>query len=129
MTQTSPEPTLFELKGHDLHLTYSTTTMTGQPEFGYQGPLGSHTVTGTSIRRQESELGTLVSVTLVPSVDASSVTLTLLLPSINLGGQPEQSFKTLAIQATHAGPDTVQVGARESYEVFHMHGTARLVMF
>ena len=129
MTQTSVQPNIFELKGHDLHLTYTSRSFTGQPEFGYQGPLGSHTMTGTGISRQESELGTLVSVTLAPSVDATTVTLTLLIPTFNMGGKNEQSFKTVAIQATHAGPDTVQVGARESYEAFHLHGTARLIMF
>ena len=129
MTQTSIQPNIFELKGHDLHLTYTPRTFTGQPEFSYQGSLGSHTATGNSIGRQESELGTLVSVTLVPSVDATTVTLTLLIPTFNMGGQGEQSFKTVAIQTTHAGPDTIQVGARESYEVFHLHGTAKLVMF
>ncbi|HJT59633.1 MAG TPA: hypothetical protein VJ761_24200 [Ktedonobacteraceae bacterium] len=128
MTQQSAAPTLYELKGHDLHLTYSTTTITGQAQFEYQGALGAHTLNGNEIRTQESELGTLVSVTLVPTVDATSVTLTILIPSFNLGNQNEQSFKTLAIQATHAGPDTFQVGARESYEVFHVHGTAKLVL-
>ena len=129
MTQTSVEPTVFELKGHDLHLTYRTiTTFTSQPEFGYQGPLGSHIAKGNEIRKQASELGTLVSMTLMPTVDATYITLTLLIPSIKLGGQREQPIKTIAIQATHAGPDTFQVGARESYEVFHVHGTASLVL-
>jgi hypothetical protein len=128
MAQQNAEPTLYQLEGHDLHLTYSTTTIAGQPQFGYQGALGTRTLSGNEIRTQQSELGTLVSVTLVPTVDATSVTLTVLIPSFNMGDQNEQSFKTLAIQARHAGPDTVQVGARESYEVFHVHGRAKVVM-
>jgi hypothetical protein len=40
---------------------------------------------------------------LVPSVDGPSVTLTLLLPPINMGGQREQDFATLAIKTTTAG--------------------------
>ena len=129
MAQQSAEPTLYELEGHDLYLTYSTTSIAGQSQFGYQGALGARTWSGNEIRTQQSELGTLVSVTLVPTVDATSVTLTVLIPGFNMGGQNTQSFKTLAIQATHAGPDTFQVGARESYEVFHVHGTAQVVMF
>lgn len=128
MTQQSAEPTLFELKGHDLNLTYSTTNIAGQPQFQYQGALGSRALSGNEIRTQQSELGTLVSVTLVPTVDATYVTLTVLIPSFNMGGQNEQSFSTLAIQATHAGPDTFKIGARESYEVFHVHGTARVAI-
>jgi hypothetical protein len=128
MTQQSSQPNQFDLSGHDMHITFSRTSFTGQPQFGYQGALGSHTVQGDQIRTQESELGTLVSVTLVPSVDAQTVSLTVVLPNINLAGQQEHSFKTIAIQTTHAGADTIGVGARESYEVFHLHGTAKLVM-
>ncbi len=128
MAQQGAEPTLYELKGHDLHLTYSTTTISGQPQLEYNGALGSRTLSGNEISTQQSELGTLVSVTLAPSLDATFTTLTILIPSVNMGGQNEQSFKTLAIQATHAGPDTFQIGARESYEVFHVHGTAKVVM-
>lgn len=127
MTTQSAAPNQFDLKGHDVHVTYSTTSFAGQPQFGYQGAHGEHTLTGEQIRTQQSELGTLISVTLVPSADATSVTLTILLPSFNLAGHNEQSFKTLAIQTTHAGPDTVSTGARETYEVFHLHGTAQLV--
>lgn len=127
MTTQNAAPNLFDLKGHEMHVAYSTTSFAGQPQFGYQGTHGAHSLTGEQIRTQQSELGTLISVTLVPSVDATRVTLTILIPSFNLAGQHEQSFKTLAIQTTHAGPDTVNTGARESYEVFHLHGTAQIV--
>ena len=127
MTQQSTQPNQFDLRGHDVQVTYSSTSFSGQPQFGYQGTLGSHTAQGEQIRTQESELGTLISVTLVPSVDAQTVSLTVVLPSINLAGQQEQSFKTIAIQTTHAGPDIISIGARERYEVLHLHGTAKFV--
>lgn len=128
MMQQSTQPNQFDLSGHGVQITFSSTSFAGQPLFGYQGALGSHTAQGDQIRTQESELGTLVSVTLVPSVDAQTVCFTVVLPSINLAGQEEQSFKTIAIQTTHAGPDTVRVGARERYEVFHLHGTAKFIV-
>jgi hypothetical protein len=53
--------------------------------------------------QQESPLGSLVSVVLLPTVDAIAVTLTLLLPPINLAGQDEQDFETVAIKTTSYG--------------------------
>ncbi len=66
--------------------------------------------------QQESPLGPLVSVVLVPTIDAIAVTLTLLLPSINLAGQEEQDFETLAIKTTSYGM-LPREGARLTYEL------------
>jgi len=127
MTTQNEAANQFDLKGHGIHVTYSTTSLTGQPQFDYQGTHGEHTFTGEQIRTQQSELGTLVSVTLVPSIDSTRITLSILLPSFNMAGQSEQPFKTLAIQTTYAGAILVHAGARATYEVVHLHGTAHII--
>lgn len=127
MTTQNETANRFDLHGHGIHVTYSTTSLTGQPQFDYQGTHGEHTFTGEQIRTEQSELGTLVSVTLVPSIDAIRITFSILIPTFNMAGQTEQPFKTLAIQMTYAGPGIIHTGARATYEVFHLHGTAHVV--
>jgi hypothetical protein len=128
----SHDPTLYELRGENVCITYSTSSINGQPQFSYQGPEieeNTRTFTGEAIRTQSSELGTLVSVTLIESVDAQRIRVTLLLPTIHLIGQEtEQSFKTLAI-VTETFGILPHPGAQPTYHGIHLHGTAKLAVF
>jgi hypothetical protein len=102
------------------------------PRLEYHGPEGDRVfprpLAGpTEVTLQEdSPLGPLVSVILIPTVDAKSVTLTLLLPPINMAGKDQQDFETVAIKSTRYGllPRT---GARMTYEVISLRGTAYTV--
>lgn len=130
MTQQKPEPNLFELEGKDIQISYTPAGLIGQAQFNYQGADGPRTYSGRSITTQESVLGTLITVNLSSAVDTNFVNLTLLLPSINLAGKTEQSFRTLAIITRSAGSFLPVSGARLQYEaVLHLHGTAKLVNF
>lgn len=73
--------------------------------------------------QEDSSLGPLVSVILIPTIDAMSVTFTLLLPPINMAGKEQLDFQTVAIKSTSYGllPRT---GARLTYEVISLRGTA-----
>jgi hypothetical protein len=124
MTQQSLEPTLFELTGDGVQITYSTRSFEGPPQFRYN----DRTFTGGEIRTQVSELGMEVSVTLqIRLVDVGGTVLTLLLPEVILGETTEQSFQTLAILTNRA--EVVRPGAQLSYTVLRLQGTARLVVF
>jgi len=97
--------------------------------FEYQGPEGYFVYPSASPGRdmtvqEQSWLGQQVNVVLVPSVDGSSVTLTLLLPAIHMAGQHEQDFDTIAIRTTNSSmlPTT---GAKLTYEVISLQGTAQ----
>ena len=127
MTQQSREPDRYDLTGQGIQITYSTGNIDGQPQFRYQGSLGNKTLGKAEFRTQQSELGTLVSVTLQPSLGGTLISLTLLVPDINMAGQSQQPIETLAIQTTSAGPDTITQEARQSYQVFQLQGTAQFV--
>ena len=75
---------------------------------------------------EDSPLGTLVSVILIPTIDAMSVTLTLLLPPINMAGKDHLDFQTVAIKSTNYGL-LPRMGARLTYEVITLRGTAHSV--
>jgi hypothetical protein len=131
MTQQDNQPNLFELSGDGVQITYSTTGFDGHPHFDFQGPYGPQenlTFTGSEIRTQQSELGTLVSVTLLRSIDAGNTVLTLLLPFVRLTGQNAQSFETLAIVAKTYGI-LPHRGAQPTYQVVRLFGSAQIVQF
>jgi hypothetical protein len=74
----------------------------------------------------------LITVTLEVIPDLHTLTLTLLVPQINLDEGNESSFSTQAILTTHrtsiGGPNLVK-GPLQTYEVVALEGTARLVAF
>ncbi len=95
----------------------------------YQGSEGHFVYPGVSPGRdmtvqEQSWLGQQVNVVLVSSVDGPSVTLTLLLPSMNMAGQDVQDFDTIAIKTTSSGVLPTP-GAQLTYEVLSLHGTAQ----
>jgi hypothetical protein len=129
------EPNHFVLNGvghkhKDVHIVYSTTSITGKPIFNYEDSKGAYIFTGDEIRTQKTEIGTMVTVTLDSVPDFHVVTLTMLVPAINLDGS-ERNFKTIAIRTTSkttiAGESLVK-GAVQSYEVIDIKGTANSVM-
>ena len=121
---------LFELECDGVQITYSTTSITGQPQFSYHGPEGDLSFSGTEIETLPSALGAEVTVTLAAVPDLHTITLTLLLPCINMPEDGDVQFETLAIQTvnhtTIAGPPE---GSAQSYEPIALHGIARSVSF
>jgi hypothetical protein len=124
-------PNYFALSGAETQLTYDAATAGGGPRLTYDGPLGSHSVTGDGIRVEESALGQLVTVHLGAFPDQGDLWLTLLLPRFNpmQRADPPTPFATLAILkwviSTIAGPP--RTGALEEYRVLVLEGTTRLV--
>ena len=120
------EPNRFDLQGIgvNVHITYSTTSNTGQPIFSYTDSEGTRNFTGNQISTQETNMGMLVTVALRMTVDTGGTALTLLVPAINLGGSA-QEFKTIAVVTTTriSIPFPVK-GASQSYEVINLQGTA-----
>src|SRR5689334_5587175 len=104
------------------------------PRFEYQGPEGNFLYPQAgpgreSIQVQEvSVLGPQITVVLVPTTDAKSVTLTLLLPPVNLAGHEHLDFHTLAIKTTSHGM-LPKAGARLAYEAIHLRGKAQHILF
>ncbi len=99
----------------------------GQPELGYQGSHGNINFTGNDIRSEETMLGTLLTVFLVRTVDTGSVTLTLLLPGVNLAGTAEQAIQTVAIETHNLFSilDRNKARQTQTYQVYNLQGTAQ----
>src|SRR5579883_3230649 len=93
MVTQNAEPNLFELHGHETHITYSTTSTAGKPQLVYRNNEQNYSFSGDEIRTQDSELGTLVSVSLVRTIDQGSTSLTLVVPSVNLAGSSNSTSR------------------------------------
>jgi hypothetical protein len=131
MPQEPGEPNLFELEGEGTRIFYSTSSFAGPPQLHYEGPRGTMTFIGEQLRAQGSEIGKLVTVTLEEAPDLHAISLTLLVPRVNLDGT-ESTVSTVAILTTQhtsiAGPQLVS-GALQSYRTLPLEGVARLVDF
>ncbi|GAC1355498.1 MAG: hypothetical protein NVSMB38_35830 [Ktedonobacteraceae bacterium] len=105
----------------------------GGPRLEYEGPEGNFVYPSSEPGREhinvqeQSVLGPQINVVLVPTVDATAVTLTLLLPPINLAGQDEQDFYTVAIKTTSYGM-LPREGARLTYEAINLQATAQHIL-
>ena len=123
------QPNRFELQSNDgkTKVDYETASFIGQPVLNLsQGPGPIRHFTGSQIRRIDTEIGTLVSVTTQMSVDIGSTSFSLLIPAITLTGISEhQAFATEAIVTHHTGPNSVPTtGVHETYQFIPMKGQA-----
>lgn len=79
-------PNQFELLGRGISVNFSATSITGQPLLQYQDACRQVSARGEEIRQQETEMGTLVTITLEPDADAGSLLFSVLIPRAQLMG-------------------------------------------
>jgi len=129
MTQQNQEPNQYQLTSDGLQITYTPSNDNGQPQLGYQGSHGNLTFTANDIRSEETVPGTLITVFLVRTVDTGSVTLTLLLPGVNLAGTTEQPIQTIAIETQNLFSilDRNKARQTQTYQVYNLQGTAQYI--
>lgn len=125
-------PNVYELKGGQLHIKFSTTSKGGQPYLSYEDGSQSLSFKGNQIRRVNAEFGTLVSVTIHMTVDSGSRTFTLVVPKVNLAEQnsPAQ-IHTIGITTAHrfSVVPAMNHGQTELYTTTELSGTGSLVAF
>lgn len=128
------EPNLFELRNDkvDVQITFSTSSFAGDPLLQFRRGDEIHSFRGEEIRAVATEFAVQVTVTLEVIPDARSLTLTLLLPAVNLPPSLESPVETLAIFTTSltsiGGPRLVE-GQIQSYSTIELTGTAQAVDF
>jgi len=132
-------PNLWNLSGGGIHVRYWTFTLgpirqgDEPPHFTYHDSHRTLSFHGAEIRSVNvPDLGTLVSVTIVLTVDTGSTTFTVLLPRVNIVSQgPLTSVpvSTEGITTVHAGPigPPFGHGQEEFYTAIPLTGTAAFV--
>lgn len=125
-------PNMFTLAGGGLHVSYTTTGIDGQPHFTYQDTHRTLSFRGNQIRViADTDVGTLVSVTLLMTVDSGSTTFTVLIPRVNMVGEQSVPIKTDGITTIHRFSiiPALNIGQRDTYTVTHLSGSASHVLF
>ena len=128
---TTPAPNFFQLQGGSLHITYSTTGIDGKPHFSYQNGPQSLSFSGDQIRTVGTEVGTLVSVTTLMTVDTGSTSFTVLIPRVNLDSTLRATIRSEGISTQHKFsviPD-LNRGQLDTYKFTGLIGTAGFVVF
>jgi len=129
-TASGKRPTLYELSGGGLQITYSSSSFDGRPRFNYHSASLNRLFVGDQIRSTETELGTLVSVVIQETTDAGSTTFTVLIPRVNLNLFDSAPIATDGITALHRGSIIGQPnGQLDFYTVQPLLGTAAFVVF
>ncbi|HYU71794.1 MAG TPA: hypothetical protein VEL31_03850 [Ktedonobacteraceae bacterium] len=135
MAQTNPGPNMYTFSGENTQITYYTQTpgplVVGEDASGgrleYHGVEGEHTVSGHALQKQDSPLGTLLTVLLKPNNDTGGLTLTVLLPGVfGVTFENPVTFQTLAIKTASRG-FVATPGAQFTYEIVPLLATAKMV--
>ena len=129
MAPTTVTPNTFQLSGHHLHVTYSSTSIDGKPTLTYQDAHNGKSFRGDEIRSVECDLGTLVSVTLRMTVDAGSTSFSVLIPRMRINQNEHAAVHTECITTVHNtsfAPQTL-MGQVDHYTVTSLRGTAQAV--
>jgi hypothetical protein len=125
------QPNLYQVHGHGHQVTYSTSGIDGKPHFSYHDATLTLAFTGEQIRSQDTEDGTLVTVTIRPTVDAGNTTFTRLVPTVNLDLDTSAPISTIGITTQHKFSviPALRHGQTELYGVTRLTGTASAVTF
>jgi hypothetical protein len=129
INQAAQAPNLYQLSGKQLNITYSTSGIDGKPHFSYQDLQQTLSFTGDQIRSVETEIGTLVSVTIRMTVDTGGSTFSLLLPRVNIPGEQSVPIQTVGTTTLHRFSILPINGQLDFYTVTRLHGSAARVFF
>ena len=129
MANIHPNHYILRSKDGKTKVDYEPSSFTGQPVLTLTQPPG-HPIrhfAGSQIRRRNTEIGTLVSVTTHLTVDRGSTSFSVLIPAISLATTSDQkAFTTEAIVTSHSGPSSSPfTGVHETYHFIPMTGTAK----
>jgi hypothetical protein len=124
-------PNQYDLQGPGVRISYSTSSITGEPQLSFTKGRKTLSFTGNQIGVLNTNIGTLITVTIAMVPDKDFTTFSFLLPTIDLSKQPrKQSFRTIGIVTVHktslAGPVK---GVQQTYKSVQLRGTARQVQF
>lgn len=124
-------PNLYQLQGGSLTITYSTSGFDGQPHFSYQNGKQVLNFSGDQIRTVGTEVGTLVSVTVLRTIDSGSTTFTVLIPRVNLDSTLSAAIKTEGISTQHKFSmiPSLNLGQTDVYKFTALSGKASFVYF
>jgi hypothetical protein len=123
-------PNQYELLGSGVSINFSTTSLTGDPLLHYQDACREVNARGDEIRQEETELGTLVTITLKPDADAGSLLFTVVIPRATLpeiGGELRIITQGIMTRSRFARGPAAEAQLQE-YRAVTLRGEATFVI-
>ncbi len=120
------KPAAFILQGGDLHIIFSPFGSDGQPHLEYRDSSQTLTFAEDQIRTLDTEIGTLVTVTIQLVPDVGNTSFTLVVPRVNLQSH-ETQISTFGV-TTHNRTPFILVpvqGQTQTYRVKELHGVVQ----
>ena len=122
------QPTQYDLSGGGIQVSYSTTSISGQPLFSYHDAFQFKSFSGKEITTLDTDIGTLVTVVIHLTIDRGSTTFSLLVPRVNLPPSNTQNITAEGITTLHRFSVPAPQGQTEFYTVGALQGTATFVI-
>ena len=119
------QPTQYDLSGGGIQVSYSTTSISGQPLFSYHDAFQFKSFSGDKeITKVETDIGTLVTVVIHLTIDRGSTTFSLLLPHVNLPASGAQNITAEGITTLNRFSVPAPQGQTQFYTVRQLQGAA-----
>ncbi|QPF85912.1 hypothetical protein IC762_06295 [Bradyrhizobium genosp. L] len=124
------QPNHYDLSGHGIHVTYSTTSFSGKPLFTYHDAFQTKNFMGDEIKTESSTIGTLVSVFIMHTIDGPQTSFTVLIPNVRMTDATQViHISTQGVTTLHKfGVPPPPPGQTELYTMHSLQGTARVVV-
>jgi|GEM_PF-390448 len=124
-------PNYYDVQSGNIHITYATTGIDGKPHLTYQNGKKILNFKGDQIRTVGIDIGTLVTVTTINSVDTGWTTFSLLVPTVNLDTSLQAPITTQGITTATKFSVVPQfnTGQINNYQFKNLSGVAKLVYF
>jgi hypothetical protein len=125
---------LFDLHNLTVKISYSASGIDGKPSLSYKKGGTTLNFRGSQLRQKQTEIGTLVTVTLKQVPDLKTVVLTLIVPQVNIPDNDNDGVSVAVkaiettIRTTIAGPNGVR-GQVQTYKSLSLRGKAQSVLF
>jgi len=117
----------FVLKRHQIEVEYTLGITPGLTALTYKDGAVVHNFRSSEITTDETALGTLVSVSLMTTIDTGGERFGFFLPQLDVPMGRSDEFRTAGIYETFGGPDSFPQRPA-SWRCIELHGTAQTVI-
>lgn len=126
----SVSPNQFELRGKDVQVNFSSTSITGQPLMQYRDRRRQVNARGDEIRQVDVGIGTLVTIELQSNAaDAGGILFSVLIPNALItGGDRSVKIRTLGITTRTPGFSIPSTRQLETYTEVDLTGEGTFVV-
>ena len=123
-------PNLFELHNRRITVSFSATSISGQPLVDYKDQSREVHAHGDEIQVEQTEIGTLVTILLHPDADAGALFFTLIVPRAVLSApRVQQAIETVGIFTKSRVTRLLNTSAQlQTYDVVKLSGSASFIV-